>query len=142
MRALALTLTALLAGNAATAAPLGGCDPAVLQGNAYSQCLTEAERKSSEALGKTIAAAVNSIATRPGVFDTQRSRWRNNLIQTQEQWLRFRNAECQEVAPFEGQAASINVSKNRTAAFEAKTICTIRTNEARAADIAARYPAQ
>jgi len=134
-------VTAVLAGTPAIAAPIGGCDQAVLQGNAFSQCLIEAERKSSEALGRTVAAAIDSLATRRGVFDTQRSRWRNTLTQTQEQWLRFRNAECQEVAPFEGQAASFNVTKNRTAAFEAKTICTIRMNESRAGDIAARYPA-
>ena len=69
MRALALIVTAVLAGTPAIAAPIGGCDQAVLQGNAFSQCLIEAERKSSEVLGRTVAAAIDSIATRRGVFD-------------------------------------------------------------------------
>jgi hypothetical protein len=75
------------------------------------------------------------------VFDTQRARWRNSLADSQGLWLRWRNAECQEVAPFEGQATSTNALKNRVAAFDAKLVCTIRANTARAADLSARYSA-
>jgi len=83
-----------------------------------------------------------SIATRKGVYDTQRARWKNSLTASQEAWERFRNDECQNVAPFEGQALSVSALRNRVAAFEAKLICTIEMNAARAADLTRRYPSE
>ena len=74
------------------------------------------------------------------MFDAQRARWRNSLAESQDIWLRLRNAECQNVAPFEGQAASTSVVRNRMAAFEAKLACSVRMNESRAADLSTRYP--
>lgn len=143
MRRLAAVLMAgaMAAPEAVAAEPVGGCDPATLQGPQMSLCLGAAEKRSGDALDAVMKAALASIASRPGVFDTQRARWRNSLTESQAQWLHFRNTECQEVAPFEGQAASTNIARNRASAFEAKTICAIRMNDARAADIAARYPA-
>jgi uncharacterized protein YecT (DUF1311 family) len=140
MRAIALFAAIALASLPARAESAGGCDPAKLQGGELAQCLSKADRASAAALDEAYKAALDSIATRPGVFDAQRARWRNSLTESQEIWLHFRNVECQNVAPFEGQAASANVAKNRVSTYEAKTQCTIRMNEARAADLAARYP--
>jgi uncharacterized protein YecT (DUF1311 family) len=140
MRRLALLAALALAPLPAYAQTADGCDPAKLQGGELAQCLAQADRASASALDAAYKAALDSIATRPGVFDAQRARWRNSLTESQEIWLHFRNVECQNVAPFEGQASTVNVSKNRVSIYEAKTQCTIRMNEARAADLAARYP--
>jgi uncharacterized protein YecT (DUF1311 family) len=139
MRGLVLLAAIALAASPTRSEAAGGCDPAKLQGGELAQCLAQADRASAAALDATYKAALDSIATRPGVFDAQRARWRSSLTESQEIWLHFRNVECQNVAPFEGQAATVNVSKNRVSIYEAKTQCTIRMNEARAADLAARY---
>ena len=130
----------------ASAQAVEGCDPAALHGPDLTTCLTEAAKTSDAALASALEAALASIHTRQGVFDAQRARWRNSLVDSQGLWLRWRNAESQEVAPFEGQAAptnaaSTNALKNRVAAFDAKLGCTIRANQARAAELVARYPA-
>jgi hypothetical protein len=142
MRAALAGAALLLAALPASAETVGGCDTAALQGPALTECLTSADQQASASLKATLEAALDSIRTRSGVFDSQRARWRNSLAESQEMWLRWRNAECQNVAPYEGQAASSNVMKNRVAAFEAKLACTIRTSEARREDLAARYPAR
>jgi uncharacterized protein YecT (DUF1311 family) len=126
---------------AALADPEAPCDAATMAGPAFTKCLTAAERRSNDALEAAFKNALASIATRPGVFDAQRPRWKNSLAESQEIWLRFRNEECQNVAPFEGQATAASVVRNRMAAFEAKLTCTVRMNEARAADLNGRYPA-
>jgi uncharacterized protein YecT (DUF1311 family) len=135
-------LAALTAGQPlpALAAPAAGCDPAALKGPALTACLTEAVKQSERNLQAAVDSAIASIGTRPGVFDSQRARWKNALTDSQADWLRFRNAECQDVAPFEGQAGSTSAVKNRVAAFEAKLICTVRLNGERIADLASRYP--
>jgi uncharacterized protein YecT (DUF1311 family) len=138
MRGAALALAAFLP-TTALAQPVGGCDPATLHGPALSDCLTAADKRSADALQATFQAALGAIATRAGVFDAQRARWKNSLTESQEFWLRFRNAECQNVAPFEGQTATLNVARNRMAAYEAKLVCSTRLNEARRADLATRY---
>ena len=89
-----------LAALPAVAQPVETCDPAALHGPDLTRCLTEAAKESEAALGAAIEAALASIRTREGVFDTQRARWRNSLADSQGLWLRWRNAECQEVAPF------------------------------------------
>lgn len=116
-----------------------GCDPASMTGGTFAQCLTAADRTSGEALDAAMANALASIATRPGVFDAQRPRWKHSLTESQDIWLRFRNGECQEVAPFEGQAAATSTLRKRMAAFEARLTCSIRMNRARAADLTERY---
>jgi uncharacterized protein YecT (DUF1311 family) len=141
---IAAILAATLAAGPATAQDrppeAGGCDRGELTGGRLAQCLIAAERRSSDALDAAFKAAVGSIATRAGVYDTQRARWRNSLTESQDLWLHLRNTECQDVAPFEGQAAAANGLRGRASIFEAKTMCSIRMNEARTADIQARYP--
>lgn len=122
------------------AEPATGCDPTGLQGQAFTSCLSAAEKTSGQALDEAMQNAFKSIETQSGVYDTQRIRWRNQLAESQADWVRFRNSECQNVAPFEGQAASTSVLRNRVAAFEAKMICTIRMNTARTIDLSSRYP--
>jgi uncharacterized protein YecT (DUF1311 family) len=133
-------LAALAAALASAGQARAACDPAALAGPSLTQCLTAEEKASSAKVQAAYQAAVASIATRPGVFDAQRARWRNSLAESHDIWLRLRNAECQNVAPFEGQAASTSVVRNRMAAFEAKLACAVRMNETRAADLSARYP--
>lgn len=140
--ALACLGSLLLAGLPAHADPVAGCDPDTLKGPAFTQCLTQAEKTSTADLATRFSAVLASIDTRKGVFDTQRTRWKNSLTASQEAWERFRNDECQNVAPFEGQSLSVSALRNRVAAFEAKLICTVEMNAARAADLARRYPSQ
>ena len=134
-------LPALVLLCAAASPANAACDTASLAGPPLTQCLSAEEKASSEKVEAAFQTALRSIATREGVFDAQRARWRNSLTESQELWLRLRNSECQNVAPFEGQAASAGVIKNRVAAFEAKLVCSSRMNESRAADLASRYPA-
>jgi uncharacterized protein YecT (DUF1311 family) len=140
-RLLTIALLVLAAGAMpARAGTETGCDPATMTGGTFAQCLTAADKKSAEELDAAMANAMASIATRSGVFEAQRPRWKHSLADSQEIWLRFRNGECQEVAPFEGQAAVTNALRNRMAAFEARLTCSVRMNRARAADLLARYP--
>lgn len=141
--ALSAALGALFAAGAGPAAAADGgpdCTAAELPAAALNACLAEAVKRSDRDMEAAVATALAAIAARPGIFDTQRARWRNALTDSQNDWLRFRNSECQNVAPFEGQTGG-GVLKNRVAAFEAKLVCTIRLNGARIADLAARYPA-
>ena len=139
----ALAIAVLLATPALVSAQeIGGCDSETLKGPELTACLTSAQKQSTEVLKLRIEGALASIATRPGVFDTQRARWKNSLTISQEEWVRFRNDECQNVAPFEGQSVSTSALRNRVAAFEAKLICDIEMNTARSADLARRYPDQ
>jgi uncharacterized protein YecT (DUF1311 family) len=133
-------LVALAAATAFPGCASAACDPTALAGPSLTQCLAAEEKASSDKVQAAYKAAVASIATRPGVFDAQRARWRNSLAESHDLWLRLRNAECQNVAPFEGQAASTSVVRNRMAAFEAKLACAIRMNDMRAADLSSRYP--
>ena len=137
---LCLLLTAFTGSAPALAEPVGGCDLETVKGPALTQCLTAAEKQSTADLALKLQGVLASIATRKGVFDTQRARWKNSLTISQEAWERFRNDECQNVAPFEGQSLSTSALRNRVAAFEAKLICTIEMNTARGADLARRYP--
>jgi uncharacterized protein YecT (DUF1311 family) len=116
------------------------CDMRALKGPALTQCLTAAEKASSDRLEAALGAAIKSIAVREGVFDAQRERWKNSLTNSEELWLRFRNAECQDVAPFEGQAGNTSVLQTRLATFDAKLACIAALNEERAADLSGRYP--
>jgi uncharacterized protein YecT (DUF1311 family) len=136
----ASALVALAAAAAFPGCASAACDPTALAGPSLTQCLAAEEKASSDKVQAAYKAAVASIATRPGVFDAQRARWRNSLAESHDLWLRLRNAECQNVAPFEGQAASTSVVRNRMAAFEAKLACAIRMNDMRAADLSSRYP--
>lgn len=61
---------------------VSGCDPAALQGQAFTACLSEAEKASAAALEGAVQSALTFIATTPDVYDTQRTRWRNLLIES------------------------------------------------------------
>jgi len=135
-----LCLLAALLCAASPGAARAACDMRALKGPALTQCLTAAEKASSDKLEAALGAAIKSIAVREGVFDSQRARWKSSLTNSEELWLRFRNAECQDVAPFEGQAGNTSVVQNRLAAFDAKLACTAALNEERAADLSGRYP--
>lgn len=106
----------------------------------YASCLVEAEKLSSAELASYVEALVESIATRPGVFDTQRARWQRSLREAQSSWLRLRNQECQELAPFELQSGAKTVIQRRAETFTDRLACILRANEARKADLAERYP--
>ena len=138
--AAALGLVTAFSSTPVSAETVAGCDTDALKGPAFTKCLTDADQLSTATLAQRVEKALASIATRKGVFDTQRARWKNSLTISQEAWVRFRNDECQNVAPFEGQSLSTSALRNRVAAFEAKLMCSIEMNTARAADLARRYP--
>jgi uncharacterized protein YecT (DUF1311 family) len=142
LRHLAVAFLVVGASLPAKAEEIAGCDRGALTGGRLAQCLMQAERTSADQLDQAVKAALDSIATRPGVYDAQRARWRNNFTESQDLWIHLRNTECQDVAPFEGQAATARGMKGGASIFEAKTLCAIRMNQARTADILARYPAR
>lgn len=123
----------------ALAQSIAGCDPAATQGLAFAQCLVKVQKQSEDTLATVVNAAISSIATREGIYDSQRARWRTSLTASQNLWTRFSNDECQDIAPYEGRVGAAGFLKARTPAFEARTICMINMNTARAADLARRY---
>ncbi len=108
------------------------CDP-TLAGRDYAECLRKAQESSERSLLDAMSAAAAAIDKSAGTVATQRARWKRSLEDAQSQWLRFRNIECQDVAPFE--------VSNRNRLFEERGACIVDKNVARIEDLRRRYPA-
>ncbi len=72
--------------------------------------------------------------TRSDLAGTQRTRWKNTLDEAHGLFVRFRNFECQNVAPYEGG--------NRIGAFEERLACLVDKNLLRLQELRRRYEAQ
>jgi hypothetical protein len=72
--------------------------------------------------------------TRSDLAGTQRTRWKNTLDEAHGVFVRFRNFECQNVAPYEGG--------NRIGAFEERLACLVDKNLLRLQELRRRYEAQ
>lgn len=110
------------------------CDRSKLVARSYFECLETAVRDSDRMLGEAHAKALNVVDARADLAPVQKTRWRNMLEETQGQFIRFRNFECQNVAPYEG--------KKGIGAFEERLTCLIDKNSARVKDLAGRYGGQ
>lgn len=129
-----LALSTLLSGTAAaeTRPAYAACDRQKLAGRAFIECLEAALRRSDQAVLDAVARAQAKIEARSDLVPTQRTRWKNTLEEAHGLFVRFRNFDCQNVAPYEG-------SGGRIGAFEERLACLIDKNTFRLRDLDARY---
>lgn len=111
------------------------CEREKLPGRGYIECLEAALRDSDRALTESKLRAQARIESRTDLAVTQRTRWKNMLEEAHGQFIRFRNFECQNVAPYEG-------SGGRIGAFEERLACLVDKNMARTLDLLRRYGGQ
>jgi uncharacterized protein YecT (DUF1311 family) len=128
--ALALSTSAALAEETRPSQTM--CDASKIGARELAECLRTAADKSDKELTATVEASIKSIETRPRLLSSQKSRWKHSLNETQAQWIGWRDAECQDVAPFEaGMGAK---------GGDPRLACIIDQNARRVADLKARYP--
>jgi uncharacterized protein YecT (DUF1311 family) len=108
------------------------CDRGKLPGRGYIECLEAALRDSDRALAEAGLLAQARIEARADLANTQRTRWKNVLDEAQGQFIRFRNFDCQNVAPYEG-------ASGRIGAFEERLACLVEKNLARTQELLRRY---
>jgi uncharacterized protein YecT (DUF1311 family) len=139
---LVLTLTFLAVSMSPAAAQLlstpevrpsqSACDAGKIGARELAECLRTAADKADKDLTTTMEAAVKSIDARPRLLSSQKARWKRSLNDAQSQWIGWRDAECQDVAPFEaGMGAK---------GGDPRLSCIIDQDSLRIADIKARYP--
>jgi uncharacterized protein YecT (DUF1311 family) len=110
------------------------CDKAKSAGRGYFECLEAALRETDQALTEANRKAKAAVDLRSELAPTQRMRWKHVLDEAQTLFVRFRNFECQNVAPYEGGT--------RIGAFEERLACLIDKNAARIQDLGRRYEKQ
>jgi uncharacterized protein YecT (DUF1311 family) len=88
-------------------------------------------RRADDALGNAYRDALAAIEARADLIPAQRTRWKNMLEEAQGLFIRFRNFECQNVAPYE--------SRPRIGSFENRLTCLVDRNTARARELQRRY---
>jgi uncharacterized protein YecT (DUF1311 family) len=108
------------------------CDPARMSGRDYPECLRKAQEESERQLLALMSSIHGVVDKAPGTQGAQRARWKRALDDAQALWVRFRNAECQEVSPFEA------TNKNRLS--EEQRACILEHNARRAEELRRRYP--
>jgi uncharacterized protein YecT (DUF1311 family) len=89
------------------------CDQEKLPGRSYIECLEAALRDSDRALAEASLRAQSRVEARTDLAITQRTRWKNVLEDAQGQFIRFRNFDCQNVAPYEGTSGRIGAFNER-----------------------------
>jgi hypothetical protein len=112
----------------------GLCDRSKLAGRGYVECLENALRDSDRALTEANSKAQATIDARADLAGTQRTRWKNTFDEAHGLFVRLRNFECQNVAPYEGGS--------RIGAFEERLACLVDKNLLRLEELRRRYDAQ
>jgi uncharacterized protein YecT (DUF1311 family) len=77
------------------------CDTKKIGAKDLADCLRAAADRSDKELAGALAAAIKEIEARPGLLAAQKNRWKRSLNDSQSLWLNWRDADCQDVAPFE-----------------------------------------
>ena len=134
-----LLLAAALAASAATVAAADelrpsqlACDAKKIGARELADCLRANADRADQDLAASIDAAIRNVEARQGLLSSQKARWKRSLNDAQTQWLGWRDAECQDVAPFEsGMGAK---------GGDPRLACIIDYDAQRAADLKARYP--
>jgi uncharacterized protein YecT (DUF1311 family) len=109
------------------------CDSKALQPRALQECLRKAQDDSERLLRERIQTISGIIERAQGLPNPQKTRWKKALEDSQGQWVRFRNAECQDLTTFE--------SKDKQRIAEEQRLCVIEYNERRMSVLLQRYPA-
>lgn len=112
--------------------PSRQCERAKLPGRGYIECLEKLSRETGEALDAAVLRIRELIDGRSELAPVQKTRWKNGLEEAHVLFIRFRNQECQSVAPYEGP-------NNRIGAFEERLACLADKNTARLRDLETRY---
>jgi uncharacterized protein YecT (DUF1311 family) len=108
------------------------CDAAKIGARELAECLrTNADRADKE-LAAAVDAAIKSIDAREGLLSSQKTRWRRSLNDAEAQWVAWRDAECQDVAPFESGMDSKS--------GDPRLRCIIDYDAERVSSLKARYP--
>jgi uncharacterized protein YecT (DUF1311 family) len=108
------------------------CDPSKIGARELADCLRTAADRADTELRAAVEAAIKSIDSRAGVLSSQKARWRRSLNEAQAQWTSWRDAECQDVAPFEAGMTARG--------GDPRLACIIDDDADRAASLKARYP--
>jgi uncharacterized protein YecT (DUF1311 family) len=108
------------------------CDANKIGARDLADCLRTAADRADRDLSASLDAALKSVEARVGVLNAQKSRWKRSLTEAEEQWVNWRDVECQDVAPFE---AGMNAKGG-----DPRLACLIDRDAQRAADLKARYP--
>src|SRR5690606_24665911 len=96
------------------------CDRSKLAGRGYIECLEKALFDADAALTEANRRAHTAVDARSDLAPTQRTRWKNMLDEAHGLFVRFRNFECQNVAPYEGGS--------RIGSFEERLACLVDKN--------------
>ena len=108
------------------------CDFRKIGARDLADCLRTAADKADKSLAAEVDAALKSVDGRVGVLNAQKSRWKRSLNEAEDQWVNWRDVECQDVAPFE---AGMNAKGG-----DPHLSCIIDRDAERVADLKARYP--
>jgi uncharacterized protein YecT (DUF1311 family) len=109
------------------------CDRTKFTGRGYIECLEKHSREADSALEALIMKIRAGIDERAELAPVQKTRWKNGIEEAQVLYVRFRNQECQAVAPYEGGGT------NRIGSFEERLACLIDKNVMRVRELEARY---
>lgn len=99
----------------------------------YAECVRKAQDESDRLLRDRVQAVMTRIDAAAAVQAPQKARWKKAVDDGQALWLRFRNAECQELTPFE--------AANKSRIAEEQRLCLIGYNTRRMEELDRRYPA-
>ena len=130
--ALLLGLASAALAQSAPSASAIACDTKKLGAKDLADCLRAASDKSDRELAAAFDAVGRNIDARAGLQGSQKARWKRSLSDAQALWLRYRDADCQDVSPFE---QGIGKSGGDT-----RLTCIIDQNDRRISEIKARYP--
>jgi uncharacterized protein YecT (DUF1311 family) len=115
------------------------CDASTLTGRPYVLCLEKAMRDTNSELEALVERILGFIDMRADLAAAQKSRWKSSLEEAQVLFVRFRNQECQAVAPFEGTKPVEGPKGGRIAFFEERLLCLIDKNVMRTRELEVRY---
>ena len=108
------------------------CDARKIGARDLADCLRTAADRADKELTAAVDASLKSVDARAGVLNAQKSRWKRSLNEAEDQWVSWRDVECQDVAPFEsGMSAK---------GGDPRLACIIDRDAERVADLKARYP--
>lgn len=145
MRAAVSVLVLLIGWSPVLAQPkrpsLALCDAEKLSGRPYVLCLEKALRDTNAELEALVERILGFIEMRADLAAAQKGRWKSSLEEAQVLFVRFRNHECQTVAPFESSKPPQLPGGGRIAigSFEERLLCLIDKNVTRTKELEARY---
>jgi len=108
------------------------CDARKIGARDLADCLRAAADRADRDLAAQIDATLKNVEARVGLLNAQKARWKRSLNEDEDQWVNWRDVDCQDVAPFEaGMSAK---------GGDPRLACIIDRDAERVADLKARYP--